>query len=185
MTTSVDLRIDIAALVDKYVERPGDFEFGMADAEYPQLWSLIDSDGQKWLTDRYWMLPESACDLSRGEFPDALPMTEPATSKGREWLAALRVGELAPTQHRFAPTFGGVLTLAGLHASAITGQPLIHALTKSGERIGVLMPLLEPTKASVPIPISIACLGMYKRIAAAEVVDPWQAWDLAAHLTNT
>ena len=183
MTTAVDLHIDIADLTDQRAERwENDFDAGI---NYPDLWSFEAEDGGQWLTDRFWLLPASVCDLGEDQF-EVRPLPEQFIPKSRGWVISLLTAELSEGPAVFAPTFAGVLTLAGLTAYATEGEKL-YTLVKGLDRIGGLLPLNEPVNhpsISTPIPCSKACVDMYRQITAAHQVESWQAWNLAAHLTS-
>ncbi len=182
MTTAVDLRIDIAALVDKQGERwDNDFDSGI---NYPTLRSFDTEGGETWLTDRFWLLPESVCDIGEDQF-EVLPLPgDELIAKARGWVQSILTAPITEGPAHFAPTFAGVLTLAGLTAYAIEGER-VYALVKGLDRIGGIMPMSERQAGkTVPIPVSNAVVAMYRKIISAHVVEPWQAWDLAAHLTS-
>ena len=183
MTTAVDLRIDIADLCDQRVERwTSEFDDGLT---FPDLWSFDLENGEEWLTDRYWLLPAAVCDLGEDQFA-VTPLPDQHVSSARNWVKSLLTAGLSDGPAAFAPTFAGVLTLAGITAYATEGETL-YTLVKGLDRIGGLLPLNEPIKRpsiSTPIPCSNACVDMYRQITAAHQVESWQAWNLAAHLTH-
>lgn len=184
--------INIAALVDQYIERQNDSEFGFTDSPiYPDLYS-ITACGKEWLTDRYWLLPRDLCDLGGAKF-DVRALPESNVQRTEGWIRHLSSNTLTPSDARFSATFAGVLTLAGLAAMSIDGQPAMNALVYTGdgseERIGVITPVrvVPGTDMSryTTLPVSAECLAMHSRLSAARIVDDWQCWDLAAYLTNT
>lgn len=173
-----DLRINVSDLIDQYRE-DHDYEDGYASC-WPTLWRA-EVDGVSWLTDRHWLLPESACALRDGIEVKALP--DEIVEKVAGWLGATPSDE--PYERVFAPCFAGVLTFAGLRPVTLAGYPDIAGLvTEASEKIvGCLMPLMSATPESVPLPVPATTVAMFERIHATGVVRYWQAWTLAAHLT--
>lgn len=169
------LLIDIADLVDMYRED------GPEGIWWPTLYRA-EVGGVSWLTDRYWLLPESVCELPDGVKVVPLPATN--AEKITEWVDA-PVAD-GPYNRQFAPCFAGTLTVAGLCAVALDGYPDMAGLvTEAGERVGFLMPHKEATPLSVPLPVSAETVAMFERISDAGVVRTYEAWALAAHLTRS
>ena len=182
--------IDIAALVDQYIQRPGahDYENGVT---YPDLFSLAAS-GREWLTDKYWLLPRDLCDLYGGEF-DVKPLPDASVKNCAEWIAAVLTNPLTPSDARFSATFAGVLTEAGLAARKIDGYKSLNALVYiangAEERVGAIMPIRAVSPETemaryLPLPVSAECLELHRRLSAARVVNDTHCWQLAAHMTN-
>jgi hypothetical protein len=175
-----DLRIPIGDLVDMYAEEFSDPDLG-TEIGWPTLYR-IDALDRTWLTDRFWLLPESVCNLPSGIRVETLP--EVNLARVAEWLTALLTAELSPCVQVFAPCFAGTFTLARLRAHAIGGQPKMSALvTGDGERVGILMPHANPSSTSLSLPCADETVAMFHRINGVGVVRYWQAWHLAACLT--
>jgi hypothetical protein len=173
------LRIYLEELLDQYIEScDGAVDDGLF---YPSLYR-VTVDDEQWLTDRHWMLPERLCVRPDGMTVSEIPGEKNAATT-REWVRALSTVELRPCGRQFGATFAGVLSAAGLRAHEIDGQQFA-VLTHHDARIGLLMPVREPMSTTLPIPVPEATADMYREIHDARIVNSWQAWTLAAHLTS-
>lgn len=177
-----ELRIDIGALVDQYREDYSDPDMD-GEVGWPVLYR-IEIAGKAWLTDRYWILPESVCVLPQGIDVKALP--ESNTERVTAWLSDLADAELAQCDRVFAPCFAGTFTLAGLTAYAVEGwtDGMAALVVGDGTRVGVLMAHRERTAHSVALPVPDKTVKLFRRIREAGSVRYWQAWDVAAYLTS-
>lgn len=177
--------IDVAALVDQYVDLDLFDGKEFRSEEYPALYSF-DADGEKWLTDRYWLLPESACDVDAKKFD--MTSLAAAPKGASEFVHVIRTAELTDADSMFAANFAGVLTCAGLTARKPVGDfpsKAMHVLIDSdGHRIGGIMPVRNPDGFSLPIPAEAAVVAEAQRIVACGLVRGWQAWGIAAWLSN-
>lgn len=175
-----ELRIYIGDLVDQYREDYDDAS-GWTETSWPTLYRF-EACGKTWLTDRYWILPESVCVLPDGIPVEPLPASNIERTTG--WLRTLADADVMPCDRVFAPCFAGTFTLAGLTARTIGGRDRMAALvTETGARIGILMPMREATAHGASLPVPDETVKLFRRIGDAGCVRYWQAWDLAVYLT--